>query len=617
MTLTHKLTPSRPLHLAPAGVVVIFLCVSATWASQSPSRKSGWALGRETFIKHCAVCHHENSGTRAPLLNVLQQMSRQQILDSLESGVMRSQGSQLTSEEREAVASFLSRQHHVVARIPTGFCTSAPPLQSADAGWNGWGNGAANTRFQTASEAQLGRDQLRRLKLKWAFGFPTGSTVQPAVFGGRVLVGGNDGSVFSLDAHTGCIAWVFKASAGIRAALSVSSDGKEVYLGDSRANVYALKANSGSVVWKVHVDPHPSAVITGAPSLLNGVLYVPVSSGEEGAAINPYYPCCTFRGSVVALDAESGKQIWKSYAIPQTPRPTGKNAVGVPTWGPSGAAIWSSPTADVRRHAIYVGTGNNYSDPPDSHSDAIVAFEMRTGRVLWSRQATPGDRWTLACLRSDVKERINCPPNYGDDYDFGTSPILASLPKGRSLILAAQKSGVVYALDPDHDGKIVWRARIGKGGPEGGIEWGGAADGGRAYFAISDWRQSIPDAGGGLVALNLATGKEIWHVKPPRPACGKTPGCSAAQIAPITLVPGIVFSGSMDGHLRAYDARNGNVIWDFNTLREFKTTDGIAARGGSLNKSGPTIAGGMLFVESGNFVGMPGNVLLAFSVDGR
>jgi polyvinyl alcohol dehydrogenase (cytochrome) len=617
MTHTHKLTPNPSLRSALAGVVVIFLCLSASWASQAPSRRSDWALGRTTFIKHCAVCHHENSGTRAPLLNVLQQMSRQQILDSLQTGVMRAQGSQLTSEEREAVAGFLSRQHNAAQRITTGFCAAEPPLQTGDASWNGWGNSAANMRFQTASGAQLDRDQVRRLKLKWAFGFPTGSTVEPTVFGGRVLIGGNDGSVFSLDARTGCIAWVFKASAGIRAALSVSADGEEVYVGDSRANVYALKADSGTAVWKSHVDPHPSAVITGAPLLLNGVLYVPVSSGEEGAAINPYYPCCTFRGSVVALDAKSGKQIWKAYAIPQAPKPTGKNAVGVTTWGPSGAAIWSSPTADVRRRAIYIGTGNNYSDPPDSHSDAVLAFDMQTGRMLWSRQATPDDRWTLACLRSDAKERINCPPNYGDDYDFGTSPILASLPDGHSLILAAQKSGVVYALDPDRDGKIVWRARIGKGGPEGGIEWGGAADGGRAYFAISDWRQSVSNAGGGLVAFNLATGQEIWHAKPPRPACIKTPGCSAAQIAPVTLIPGIVFSGSMDGHLRAYDARDGNVIWDFDTLREFKTTDGIAARGGSLNKNGPTIAGGMLYVESGNFVGMPGNVLLAFSVDGR
>ncbi|MGH9448268.1 MAG: PQQ-binding-like beta-propeller repeat protein, partial [Terriglobia bacterium] len=260
---------------------------------------------------------------------------------------------------------------------------------------------------------------------------------------------------------------------------------------------------------------------------------------------------------------------------------------------------------------------NNYSDPGDGYSDAILAFDLNTGRMLWSRQVTPNDRWTIACLRSSIPERTNCPPDAGDDYDFGTSPILASLPGGRNLILAAQKSGMVYALDPDQKGKVVWKARVAKGGPEGGVEWGGAADAGRAYFPVSDWNQSVWSDGGGLSALSVITGSVIWHHGPVRTSCDHRPGCSVAQIAPITLIPGVVFSGSVDGHLRAYDTRNGRVIWDFDTAQSFTTTDGIQAHGGSLNKSGPTMAGGMLYVESGNFVGMPGNVLLAFSAGGR
>jgi polyvinyl alcohol dehydrogenase (cytochrome) len=349
---------------------------------------------------------------------------------------------------------------------------------------------------------------------------------------------------------------------------------------------------------------------------LNGRLYVPISSGEEGAATNPYYACCTFRGAVVALDAANGEQIWKAYSIPTVPKRTGKNALGIPTSGPSGAAVWSAPTADVERHAIYVATGNNYSNPGDGYSDAILAFDMNTGRRLWSRQVTPDDRWTVACLRSSPLDRTNCPPNQGDDADFGSSPILAHLQDGRSLVLAGQKSGMVYALDPDHSGKMVWKVRIAKGGAEGGIEWGGAADGPKVFFPVSDWRQSIPSAGGGLVALNVATGATAWHAASIH-NCDKAQGCSAAQIAPVTVIPGVVFSGSMDGHLRAYNMRNGRVIWDFNTARRFKTVDGIQAHGGSLNKSGPTVAGGMLYVDSGSFVGMPGNVLLAFSVDGK
>jgi polyvinyl alcohol dehydrogenase (cytochrome) len=542
-------------------------------------------------------------------------MARQQILQALRTGVMRAQGSHLTPGEQEAVAQFLSRRQITMARITTGFCEkSSSPILNVDPRWNGWGNGPANTRFQPASHPGLDRDQAKRLKLKWAFGFPAGSTAQPTVFGGRVLVGSSSGRVYSLNARSGCIEWIFKASSGIRATISVSSDGREAYAADGRANVYAIAMATGNLLWKTHIDPHPLAAVTGAPLLLKGRLYVPVSSREEGAAINPYYACCTFRGGVVALDAQSGREIWKAYTIPAVPKQMGKNAVGVTTWGPSGAAVWSSPTADLRRRAIYVGTGNNYSGPSDTHSDAILAFDMDTGRMLWSRQVTANDRWTIACLLSN---RTNCPPNPGDDYDFGASPILAQRPDGNSVILAAQKSGSVYALDPDRKGTILWKVRIAKGGPEGGVEWGGAAGEGLAFFPVSDWRQAVPDAGGGLIALNVASGAEVWHAAPIAPDCEKVAGCSAAQIAPVTLIPGSVFSGSMDGHLRAYDTRNGRVIWDFETARNFKTTDGVTAHGGSLNKGGPTVAGSMLYVESGNYVGMPGNTLLAFSVDGR
>ncbi|MGH9447789.1 MAG: PQQ-binding-like beta-propeller repeat protein, partial [Terriglobia bacterium] len=418
--------------LPVACLVVAFLWCAGSPAAQRPSRARNWEIGRHVFIGHCAVCHHEGSGTRAPLPRVLRQMSRQEILQALRTGVMRAQGSQLTPAEQEAVARFLSRRRRVPARITTGFCTpGSSPILNRDPGWNGWGNGPANRRFQPAGLAGLNRNRVKRLKLKWAFGFPAASTDQPTISGGRVLVGGTDGSVYSLNAQSGCIGWIFKASSGIRAAISVSADGREAYIGDGRANVYAVNTVSGALIWKTHIDPHPLASITGAPLLLGRRLYVPVSSGEEGAAANPYYACCTFRGGVVALDAASGKQIWKAYTVPNAPKRTGTNAVGVPTWGPSGAAVWSSPTADLRRHAIYVGTGNNYSDPGDGYSDAILAFDMNTGRMLWSRQVTPNDRWTIACLRSSIAERTNCPPDAGDDYDFGTSPILASLPGGR------------------------------------------------------------------------------------------------------------------------------------------------------------------------------------------
>lgn len=574
-------------------------------------------MGRDVFIKRCAVCHHENSGTRAPLPSVLRQMSSQEILKALRTGVMRAQGSELSAHEQIAVARFLGRRRGAAPQITKGFCAPGPsPLLRGSADWNGWGNGAPNARFQPGEQARLDPQQVSRLRLKWAFGFQNFSVAEPTVFGGRVLVGSAGGNVYSLDARRGCIEWIFKASSGVRAAISVSADGKEAYVGDDRADVFAISTASGALIWKTHIDPHPLATITGAPLLLKGRLYVPVSSTEEGAAVNPYYSCCTFRGSLVALDAATGKQIWKAYTIPVTAKRMGRNAVGIPTWGPSGAAVWSTPTADLLHRAIYVGTGNNYSSQSGRFSDAILAFGMDTGRLLWSQQMTPGDRYTNACL-PDSSSRINCPPGPAQDYDFGASPILVSLRGGRSLILAAQKSGMVYALNPRRGGEVVWKRQIANGGALGGVEWGGAAAAGQAYFPISDWKRSVPEAGGGLVALRAGTGEEIWHAPPFRTTCQNRPGCSAAQIAAVTLIPGVVFSGSMDGHLRAYDTRDGRVIWDFNTAQEFKTLDGIAGHGGSIYRSGPVVAGGMLYVESSDPEGMGGNVLLAFSVGGR
>lgn len=597
-------------------VMMILWCATGLTAAQRSTRQSGFR-GREIFVQKCAVCHHMGSGTRAPLPSALRQMPAERIIQALQTGVMKAQGSQLKPGEQQAVADFLAGRHKAAARITTGYCTETSSSLAGATNWNGWGNGPENTRSQSLRAGDLGRGQIKELMVKWAFGFPEGSTAQPAVYDGHVLVGSNGGRVFSLNARTGCIEWVFRASSGIRAAISVSPKRKLAYVVDTETDVYAIKVASGTLVWKSHVGVHPLARITGAPLLSNGRLFVPISSGEEGAATNPYYACCTFRGGVVALDAASGKQIWHAYSITTSPKRTGKNALGVPTWGPSGAAVWSAPTADVKRHAIYVGTGNNYSDPADRSSDAILAIDMNTGRRLWSKQLTPEDSWTVACLRSTSLDRTNCPPHAGDDADFGSSPILVSLPHGRNLIVAGQKSGIVYALDPDHDGKVVWKARIGKGGPEGGVEWGGAADGRRAFFPVSDWVRSKASAGGGLAALNAATGATLWRAGPVDGDCGSRPGCGAAQIAPITVISGVVFSGSMDGHLRAYDMRNGRVIWDFNTARDFKTVDGVQAHGGSLNKSGPTVAGGMVYVESGNFVGMPGNVLLALSVRGK
>jgi len=379
---------------------------------------------------------------------------------------------------------------------------------------------------------------------------------------------------------------------------------------DQQGFVYALDAATGRLLWKRKVDEHPLVRLTGSPTLYDGRLYVPTSSYEEGGR-PPGYACCTFRGSVVALDARSGEVVWKTYTIPDPPRLLRAYADGTELRGPAGGAIWSAPTIDVKRGALYVGVGNTYSGAAQATTDAILALDLKSGAIRWTRQMPPATPDVFGCLPGDV----NCGEHPGPDFDFGASPVLATLASGRQLIVAGQKSGVVYALDPDKQGQQVWRYRAGGGSGLGGIQWGVAADADRAYAPVAEIYSPSP---GGLHAIDLATGARVWYAPPEAPACGKpSRACSGAQFSAVSVIPGIVFSPSNDGAVRAYSTRDGAVVWQFDTNREFKTLNGVRARGGSMNGPAPTVAGGRVYIGSGYgaFGLRPGNVLLAFGVD--
>jgi polyvinyl alcohol dehydrogenase (cytochrome) len=509
--------------------------------------------------------------------------------------------------------------------------------------WNGWGVDPSQRRFQPAEMAQLAAQDVPRLKLKWAFGFPGASFAfaQPTVMGGRIFIGSQSGNVYSLDANTGCTYWEFYAGPGaaVRTAVTVGQNatGWVAYFGDVKANVHAVDAATGKALWKVNIDSYPGARITGSPTLVGATLFVPVASSEEGAGANPQYPCCSFRGSIVALQASTGGQLWKTYTIPEEPTARAMNSAGVQLMGPSGASVWSSPTYDAEKGMIYVTTGDNYSDPPTQTSDAILGLNAVFGKLAWVRQVTPGDAFNVACVSSPPGS--NCPEAKGPDLDFGSSAILVRLPSGKRALIAGQKSGVVTAVDPDRKGEVLWQTRVGRGSSLGGVQWGSAADDNKIYVAVSDTKFSVvppgtPGAqtsqfdwkvawlldrntGGGLHALRLESGEEVWQT--PHPGCNDVLGCGQAQSAAVTAIPGIVFSGGVDGHLRAYSADDGHIVWDVDTKGEYHTVNGVAARGGSMDGPGPVVVGGTLYVNSGYGLwgGTPGNVLLAYSVNGR
>lgn len=613
--------------------------------------------GEVIYEALCAACHTQPQDEAIPHVDLLRELDANSILTALTSGPMRLQGQAMSPGQRVEVAEYLAGAPVAarIARFEQGQCERAPRLPTLGAGesWSGWSPDATNARHQAA--AGIAPGEIQDLELKWAFGIPNTqqSRSQAAVVGGRVFMGSESGAVYALDAATGCLYWTFEAATWVRTAISVGPypGGYAIYFTDANARAYAVDVQSGQPIWMRQIDEHPAARGTGSPTLHNGVLYVPVSGvSEETAASNPDYECCTFRGSLSALDAATGDVLWKTYTLPE-PEPRGTSSTGKPLFGPSGSPIWSAPTVDPKRGLVYAATGNGYADPDHGTSNAILAFSIATGEIEWINQVMGSDIWIMGCGGdapigfgppggrrgggpgapgaggpraggpgggfggrggAAAGPNPNCPDEVGPDFDFSASPILATLADGSEVLIATQKSGMGWALDPDNDGQTLWRYRWGQGSPVGGV-WGASTDGERAYFAVAD---NLSATAGGVHGVDLATGERVWFTEPATPLCEPGAGCSAAQSSAVSSIPGVVFAGSADGGIRAYAAATGEVLWTFDTNRAFDTVNGIAANGGSMDGPGAVIAGGMLYVTAGNggIVGRPGNVLLAFGV---
>jgi polyvinyl alcohol dehydrogenase (cytochrome) len=637
MRATPKRFAIRSSVLWLAGAAV-FLTGAARMSQAAPA--SAHADGEAVFRRVCAACHvglAQTGGVAAvnPMASglghaipreMLHMYPPEAILNALTNGKMQAQGAALTPAERRAVAEFASgRALGAKPLDPTlesgKRCASNVPMSDPDQGpgWNGWGNGISNTRFQSRERGGLTAAELPRLDVKWAFGFVNVVAVrsEPAVAGGRLFVASENGQVHALDARSGCTFWTYQAQAGVSTALSVgryrAADGARhfaVFFGDRKANAYAVDAETGRQVWTRKVETHRAASITGSPTVYRDRVLVPVQGiGEEGQAGRGDYACCTFRGSVSALDASTGALIWKTYTVAES-EPRAKRKDGVQMYGPAGGGIWSAPTVDAKRGLVYVATGNGYAEPAQPTTDAVMALDLRTGAVRWVRQVLADDIWVMGCDRRNP-DNPACPATLGPDYDFSAPPALTRV-GARELLVLPQKSGMAYALDPAEQGRIVWRYRIGQGSGLGG-QWGGAVEDGTAFFGVADVLTPTP---GGVHAVKLADGARVWHQPPPQPLCGGHLGCSVGQGAALTAIPGAILSGALDGGLRAYSTRDGSVLWTFDCNREFATVNGVRGHGGGIDGPGPVVAGGMLYANCGNggLVGIPGNVLVAFGL---
>jgi polyvinyl alcohol dehydrogenase (cytochrome) len=617
-------------------VLVTALCVAGAASTARAQLKGGGGVlpvapGEQVFGQACAKCHAgPHPANRAPSQQTLEQMTPEAIYAAVTAGVMAPAAKNLTDQQKRELAEYLGGRpldlsNTGSAQSMKNRCATNPAFEDAAAAaqWNGWSTGHNNARFQPGAGAGLTAAQVPELRLKWAFGFPNASTMygQPTVVGGRVFIGSDNAYVYSLNAESGCVYWSYHAKSGVRtspviAAVTGHPGAKyAAYFGDMRGNVYAVDARTGKLLWTRKVTTHEYARISNGPALYDHRLYVPISATEEVFSADPHYSCCTFRGSVVALDANTGRVLWKSYTIPEAPKPVKKNSLGTQLYAPAGAAVWNTPAIDPERNALYVGTGDAYTEPAPKTSDAVVAFDLKTGKMLWSYQTEANDAWMVGCVPETTE---NCPKNLGTDHDIGSSPILLKLASGKRILLVTPKSGEVFAVDPDKRGALLWKTpMINTVAPNNGeIAFGGAAA--DAFY--------VPLQDGRFAALDPSNGKILWDVRlqPLSDLGKKTPngenrtkaGLRFGQSAAATLIPGAVFTEGWDGFIRALGTSDGKVMWQFNTARDFKAVNGVAAKGGSMGGPGAVVVNGMVYVGSGYANvggGMPGNVLLAFA----
>jgi polyvinyl alcohol dehydrogenase (cytochrome) len=589
------------------------------------------AAAASVFAAKCGSCH-EPAIDRAPPREALAQRTPESVVTALTSGPMQNFASGLTPSMIRGLATWLTgKPFSTTARPAAGLqpadnrCAANPPIRAAATDWNGYGRTPASSRFQP--NTGLNAKNVERLKVKWAFSLAGGRAGQPTIVGDRMFLTTFAGDVFSLDAKTGCVYWRKAIGSPMRASPLVvrrpgeSPSGWVMYVGDFNRDFRALDAMTGAELWKTNLDAHPLSMLTGGPAILGDRIYVPISSSEEVTGDLASYSCCTFGGKLAALDAKSGRLVWKTAVL--DPKPTRKNAAGTQLYGPAGAAIWSQPTIDAKRGQVYVTTGDSYTEVDAPTSDAVVAIGLADGKIRWVRQTLKADNFLIAC---GPRRGVNCPlGTLGPDVDYGSSPILFSLPTGKQVVIAGQKSGLVSGIDPD-TGAALWQTQVGYGSLFGGIEWGMAADNRALYVAISDGAAPRDKARAGLYALDPATGKLIWESPAPRVPCGwGAAQCKPAQSAPATAIPGVVFSGGQDGWLRAYASDTGRTLWSFDSAgRTYPTVNGVAEqKGGAFDHTGFVVSGDRLFAISGYngstgaYAGNPLNVLLAFTIDGK
>lgn len=498
--------------------------------------------------------------------------------------------------------------------------SSAPPSDAVSAYSTGWGYDHRNTRFQPRST--LTAANAKQLELSWTYAL--GSVAPrswPLITADTLYIGSDGEGIIALDRDTGCERWRFAHSGPIGSAIVPARIGARAVLifNDRTGGTYAIDARDGAFIWHAEVHDEPVPWYSGTPLVMDDTVYVPVSSLEVGLAVNPLYGCCTTSGGMAAIDLATGAQRWYRPTIEAPAKPTRRHYLFVQQHGPSGAAVWATPSIDVEADRLYFGTGQNYSHPTTDTSDAIFAVRASTGEVLWVEQFTPNDAYNAACNAVSL-DHPNCPKPLGPDVDFGAPTMLLRTAQGRELLIAGQKSSQVHALDPA-TGERVWSVRLGRGGIIGGVHWGMAANesAGLLFVPISDKSiDSYPSPGvaqPGMYALDIATGEQRWRYA--RESRCDTAACVFGLSAAASAANDVVVAPSIDGYLDVLDAATGKLLWSHDAWRDYPAVNDAIAIGGGFDAHGALLADDLLIVAAGYaYVGdqRSGNALLVFKI---
>jgi len=621
--------PGQPSAAQPAAHAA-----AAPASAQSPAAHptSTTSAGRALYQRTCASCHDHSEQTRAPPLATLRSMRYETLDFALTEGKMRAQGAGLSAGQRAQLIDFIVARRQVSdAWIARMMCPPANRTVDLNipATVSGFGFDLRNHRRLTRAQSGLATRDLAHLELAWALAFPGVTTLraQPAVVGSTIFLPVWElGKLFAIDVSgPPCFKWVYSSEVPLRTSAAYGSlpgSGRKVLaFSDAAAQVHLIDAHTGQLLWRRAVRLTAMSNATGTPVIHGDRVYVPLSASEVNAGADPNYECCKTHGAVFALDVRTGRKVWVYETMPDA-KPIGDRGDGHPLWGPSGAPIWSSPAIDDRRGLLYVGTGEATSEPAAETTDSILAIDLATGALRWRFQATNDDVFLTGCWLKPGG--LNCPRHGRElDVDFGASAVVARRPDGRDVILAGQKSSTLWALDPEAGGKVLWSRSFGPGSPLGGIHWGIAFDGKRVFAPVSvlAGRDGLGAQRAGLHAVDVMTGAVQWSYFP-QPDCSgnrakRVRGCATSiglSGAP-TLIDGAVVTGSLDGYLRAFDAQTGELLFQFDTARVYRTLNGVPGSGGSIDNASIVAAHGLLFVNSGyGLIGgqTPGNVFLAF-----